>query len=345
MKTFNIAMVGCGGVSRMHLDGYKRHPERVAVVAACDSELSRAQQAAQEYGIPAVFAALEQMIGGAQWDVAVVCTPTAVREPVVKALAAAGKHVFVEKPLADSYAEARRMVETCDGAGVRLAVNQNFRYHYPFQTAREIMAAGAIGPVSSILHQDLFFRQDSGWRTTMERHALAVMGIHWLDGFRWMLDRDAVSLVCQTASSPTIECAGETEASVQITFDGGAMATYVQSFSSACSRTETLVIGERGTLQLNYDGAALYTRAHGREPQQRWDNPYAGANKPDSAFAGLDHLLTAIEQGSEPPNSGRDNLKTVALLEGAYRSTNKDRVVQFHDGLPRWEVDPETRFF
>jgi predicted dehydrogenase len=326
-KRFDVALVGCGGVAQMHLEGYALHPERVRVVAACDVDGARAEAAGRRWNIPAVFTSLAAMLQGASWEVAVVCTPTPVREAVVRDAAGAGKHLFVEKPLADSYEEARQMVAICERAGVRLAVDQNFRFHYPFHQARTLIEAGRLGRVVGITHQDLFFRQDSGWRTRRPRHALAVMGIHWLDGFRWMLRSEARSLICQTQSSAAIECAGETDAFLQIGFENGASAAYVQSFSSPIARTETLILGEQGMLSLDYQGAALFQREAGQQPAERWANPYGGANKPESVFEGLNQLLSAIETEREPPNSGQDNLRTVALLEAAYRSAAEQQII------------------
>lgn len=331
---FDVALVGCGGVARMHLEGYARHPERVRVVAACDPDPARRRAAQEEWQIPAAFGSLEAMLEGAEWRVAVVCTPTPVREPVIAALAAAGKHVFVEKPLAGSLPEARRMVEACERARVRLAVDQNFRTHYPFDRARGLIREGWVGRVRGVAHQDLFFRQDAGWRTECRRHALSVMGIHWLDGFRWMLGREARSVRCRLQRSAAVRCAGETEAFVQLAFEDGTPVSYVQSFSSPLARTETLVFGEEGLLRLHYGGAALHRREGGREPVQEWENPHAGLHKPESVFACLDPLLAAIERGEEPPNGGRDNLRTVALLEAAYRSAEEGREIRLHEEDP-----------
>ncbi|MCA1596721.1 MAG: Gfo/Idh/MocA family oxidoreductase [Chloroflexi bacterium] len=330
----SVAIIGCGGVSQMHLDGYARHPERLRVAAVCDREFERARSAAEKYGIPAAFDSVEKMTEGAEWDIGVVCTPTPVRAEVVSTLAAAGKHLFVEKPLSDSLDEARRLVELCDAAGVSLAVDQNFRYHYPFELARSIIRAGRIGRVSVVAHNDLFFRQDSGWRTERERHALSVMGIHWLDGFRRLMAVNPQSISCRNHRSPLVNCSGETDSWIQITFEGGAIAGYVQSFSSRFARTDTVVSGEEGTLALGYAGMALYTDKGGREPVERWENSYAGSNKPESAFAGLDALACALEAGDEPPNSGSDNLRTVALLDAAYVSAKELRPVYFADGFP-----------
>jgi len=333
MRTFNIAVVGCGGVSRMHFPGYLAHPERVRVVAACDVIEERAQKAKAQYGLEWAGPSVEAMIDAGGWDVAAVCTPTPVREQVVAALAAAGKHVYCEKPMADNFAEAERMAAACDAAGVGLAVDQNLRYHYAFDIARSVIAEGRLGRVLTVAHQELMTRQDTGWRIECPRHALAVMGVHWLDGFRWMLGSEAKSIACHTHSSPAIDCAGETDAVAQIEFEDGAAVSYVESFSSPVGRAETAVVGERGVLVFGFDTAALYDRDHRREPLERWANPFAGPGKPESAFKGLDHLLAALEDGAEPPNSGHDNLKTVALLEGAYRSAKENRPVSFHNGL------------
>jgi len=334
MRTFNIGVVGCGGVSRMHFDGYAGHPERLRIAAACDPDGERSEGAKAKYGLDQAFTSLEAMIERADWQVGVVCTPTPVREEVVRVLAGAGKHVFVEKPMADSLAEAERMVQACEQAGVALAVNQNFRYHYGFDIAREIIAEGRLGEVLSVTHTHLSFRQDKGWRTGCERHALSVMGVHWFDGFRWMLSAEAMSLACRMHSSPAVECAGDTDAAVQIAFEGGPVVSFVQSFSSTVRRSETVVVGERGGLVLKDRGVALYDREHRDEPLQTWQNPYAGKGKPDSAYRALEELLGAVERDAEPSNSGKDNLKTIALLDSAYRSAQSGAPVALTGGLP-----------
>ena len=294
MSRFDIAVVGCGNVSRMHFEGFRAHADRVNVVAACDPDPGRRQWVAGTYGVSVVFASLDELLDGAQFDVAAVLTPTPVREAVVRRLASAQTHVFVEKPFADTCEEAERMVETCDQAGVRLSVNQNFRTHYPFSIARRAIADGLIGKPLHVSQRDLMFRQDKGWRIGTQRHALSVMGIHWLDGFRWMLGQKARSVLAQTWSSPAIECDGDTDAVVQIAFDGGTAATYVQSFSSPARRTETLVVGEEGTLWMDYSHVELHLAGAERQPTQSWENPQAGPGKPESAFMALDELLKAI---------------------------------------------------
>ncbi|MBW3625586.1 MAG: gfo/Idh/MocA family oxidoreductase, partial [Armatimonadetes bacterium] len=152
------------------------------------------------------------------------------------------------------------------------------------------------------------------------------------DGFRWMLGTEAASVSCRTHTSPAIRCRGETDALAQIAFANGAGAQLIESFSSPVSRTETVVIGEEGVLVLNYQGALLFDPEHRKEPKERWDNPYSGGDKPESAYRCLEELLAAVEEGRAPTNSGEDNLKTVALLEGAYRSAETGQGVPFRPG-------------
>ena len=330
MTARNVAVVGCGGVSAMHFEGYRAHPDRVRVVAACDPVAERRAWAEREHQVPRTFASVEELLGYGGWEVAVVCTPSQLREEAVASLAAAGKHILTEKPLSESYAEASRLVALCADAGVLLAVNQNFRVHYAFGIAAQLIADGEIGAVLGISHQDLMFRQDHGWRTQRGRHALSVMGVHWLDGFRQLTSQDASRVSARTYSSPAIDCSGETDAFVQVEF-GPVPVSYVQSFSSRITTTATIVNGEAGTLRFDY-GTLTRSSAGGTA---EWVNPHAGDGKPESTFLSLSRLLDAIETGGQPGNSGQDNLKTIALLEAAYQSAAEGRAVELTGGLPR----------
>lgn len=323
-----IAIIGCGGVSEMHFRGYLAHPDRVEIVAAVDPSDERRQWVADTFGITATFASIGEAIAQADFDVAVVSTPSHVRLEAVEELAAAGKHAFVEKPLADGVAEAVKIVDAAAAAGVLLAVDQNFRYHYSFGQARDAIRDGRIGEVVSIDHRELMWREVVGWRAEQAHHALSVMGVHWFDGFRFILGREADWLVATTHRSEALVAAGETDASIHVRF-GDIGVNYTQSFSSRIERIETIVIGQLGTLLFDYDHLEIHT-ADGVE---RVSNPWAGPGKPESAYLGLDDLLTAIDTGTQPSNSGVDNLRTLSLLEGAYESAASGELVRFREGV------------
>lgn len=323
-----IAIIGCGGVSEMHFRGYLAHPDRVEIVAAVDPSPERRRWVTETFGVASTFATIADALAGADFDVAVVSTPSHVRLEAVEELAAAGTHLFVEKPLADGVAEAVRIVSAAEDAGVLLAVDQNFRYHYAFGQAAQAIRDGRIGRVIGVDQRELMWREVSGWRAEQTHHALSVMGVHWFDGFRLILGREADWLVATTHRSPAMDAAGETDASIHVRF-GDVGVNYTQSFSSRVERVETIVIGETGTLLFDYEHLEIHTA----DGVQTVANPWSGDGKPESAFLGLDDLLYAVDTGGQPSNSGADNLRTLSLLEGAYVAAASGELVRFQDGV------------
>ena len=156
------------------------------------------------------------------------------------------------------------------------------------------------------------------------------MGVHWLDGFRRLLDVDATEVTAATYSSPAITAVGETDASVLVRFGDDVTVSYTESFSSWINLWDTVVLGDRGTLRI----AGGQVTIAGPDGEESWPVPLGtGETKPLTAYGQLDALLDAVETGVEAPNSGRDNLKTVSLIDGAYRSAETGRAVSLVDGL------------
>jgi D-apiose dehydrogenase len=177
VRRFRLAIVDCGGVSCLHAAAYARHPERPGVVATVDPIRECAEQLVSQFPRFRAAGSLSEAVGRSSWDIGVVCSPTPIRSEVVEELARSGKHGLVEKPLADNLVDATHMVEACESAGVKLAVHQNFRYHYPLDAARSLIRSERVRRVTSLVHRVLMFRQEQGWGTPRRRHSLAVMGV------------------------------------------------------------------------------------------------------------------------------------------------------------------------
>lgn len=329
MKKFKVGLIGAGGVTELHLEGYKDHPERIEVAAICDPNDEVRQQKAEKYGISQQFSDLYDFIDNSHVDVAIVCTPTSIRKQVVFPLLDAGFPLFVEKPFSDTLAEATEITEKAQKLGIPISVNQNFRRHFTFDLVKQIVAENTIGNVTAIIFNNLFFRQDAGWRLQCERHAISVMGIHWFDGFRQILGSEAKSVTSLMSSSSAINCVGETDATVQVAFENGSIATYTQSFSSPLRRTEMIVIGETGTLLAGYNSVELFRNGE-QKAVQSWQN---NISREIATYEGLNHLLNQLETGIEAPNSARDNLKTVSMLDAAYRSAKEQRIIYLNQGV------------
>jgi UDP-N-acetylglucosamine 3-dehydrogenase len=140
-----VAVVGCGGAGREHARAYRRL-DGVELVAVCDVVGERAERLAAEVGARP-YRELERMLAAERPDLVSVCTAEYQHvEPALQALAA-GCHVFCEKPLAHSVAEARRLVAAAEAADRVLGVDYNYRHMPPFRALREVLAGGALGEV------------------------------------------------------------------------------------------------------------------------------------------------------------------------------------------------------
>ncbi|WP_138754586.1 Gfo/Idh/MocA family protein [Paenibacillus sinopodophylli] len=336
MRKFKVGFVGAGAVTRLHLRGYANHQNRVEIVAMCDPSEAAVNERADEFGIAGRYTDVNEMIRSAGIEVAVVCTPSTIRQSVITPLLQAGIPVFVEKPFADTLAEAEAIAKEAASLSVPVSVNQNFRRHHKFEFIRGLIEEGVIGKLEGIHFASMFYRQDAGWRIHTERHAMSVMAIHWFDGIRRIANAEAESIYCTTYSSAAIECLGETDATVQITFANGVKAHFTQSFSSPLGKDDLVVLGSEGVISTTNNEIKLYRKDPSGLPNwnptpvQTWNEALPIE---EAIFDGLDQLLNWIETGIEAANSASDNLHTVSLLDGAYLSAKDNKVITFNKGL------------
>lgn len=140
-----IGIVGAGNRGRNHASRYDRIPG-AEVVAVADVDESKARALAEAEGAES-YPDHEAMLADADLDAANVCVHAALHAAVAVDLLEAGVHVFCEKPMADSYADARRMVEAADRTGNRLAVQNQLLYSVETRAARSLVEAGELGEV------------------------------------------------------------------------------------------------------------------------------------------------------------------------------------------------------
>ena len=146
MATLGIGIIGTGGISRSHIAGYRKLGESVRLVAVADIDLGRARAAADEWGVEHAFADYRDLLALKEVEAVSVCTFNRAHcAPTVAALDA-GKHVLVEKPMATSTDEARRMVEAARRSGKLLMVEMKWRFMPQILAAAAVHPAGRSGP-------------------------------------------------------------------------------------------------------------------------------------------------------------------------------------------------------
>ncbi len=138
-----VAVVGAGTFGSIHLEACAAHPG-IELAAVCETNPERAARVRDTYGVP-VFEHFSELAAVRDIGAVTVATPDFAHADIVCAMLEAGKHVLVEKPLATSVEEARRMVETARAAGRFLMVDFHNRWNPPFVEARARIDNGDLG--------------------------------------------------------------------------------------------------------------------------------------------------------------------------------------------------------
>jgi predicted dehydrogenase len=160
-KKLNIALVGCGRISDVHVPGYKDNPD-ARIYAVCDTDKKLAEIRAAKWKAEKVYLNYNELLADPELDAVEILTPQHLHEPMTVAAARAGKHVAVQKPMSISLQSADRMISACNDAGVVFKVTENYVFYPPILKARELILSGAIGEVSGIRIR-LISGSSGGW--------------------------------------------------------------------------------------------------------------------------------------------------------------------------------------
>ncbi|MGO1173015.1 MAG: Gfo/Idh/MocA family protein [Actinomycetaceae bacterium] len=117
------------------------------LVAVCDTDADRAEELARRTGRPAVVTSVDELLAGHEIDAVAVATPARTHHPIVMRAIAAGKHVVVEKPLADTVAHGREMVAAAAAAGTVLMADHTYCYTPAVLKIRELIESGELGEI------------------------------------------------------------------------------------------------------------------------------------------------------------------------------------------------------
>src|SRR5580704_13399443 len=116
-----LGIIGVGNIARLNARGYLDHPD-CDVVALCDASIERAEGLAKEWGIPDVHDRVEDLLADRSIDAVEILTPTYLHHQHVMAALDAGKHVSVQKPIANTVEDAREMEQKASETGLTLRV-------------------------------------------------------------------------------------------------------------------------------------------------------------------------------------------------------------------------------
>ena len=344
-----IGIIGSGFiVNDCHLPAYNKAGFKTLGLASRNQE--KALQVAKRHQIPHTYPTVEALLEDERIQVLdIAVPPNAQLEMIRKAVTK--KHlqgILAQKPLGMNLDEACEAVSLCEQAGIALAVNQNMRYDPSVRAAKNLLDAGKLGePVLTTLDMRAIphwmpWQKDLGWVT------LRIMSIHHLDCFRYWFG-DPLNIYCSVCPDPRTPFEHQDGiCSYILEYASGLRCVGIDDTWTGPARegcpadigiqwriegSQGLAIGDIGWCQDPYTTPSRLRYASIGDHdfhQPQWDQSWF----PD-AFAGtMAQLLVGLEGGQSPEISGRDNLKTMALVEAAYRSCEEKRAISLSEMLP-----------
>lgn len=312
-ESVKVASVGLGGWGKELARGARAAGIEIV---SCYARTEKTRNAfAAEVGCEP-RSSFEEVLADPTVDALLVATSHKSHRELVEAAARAGKHVFIEKPLALSVEDARAAVEAAKAGGVMLQVGFQRRRHPAHREMKRLIDEGSIGDIESLeANHSLPNRiPEDAWRWNKEESPLGSMtslGIHQIENFQYLAGPiSRVGAVSRPGRTVSID---ETTALV-FEFASGAVGTLISSFFTPW-HISLAVHGTEGAAFADRDGATLrYQRRSEKEPT---DIPLTEI---DAVADQLADFANSIRNGARPEVSGVEGLAVVAVLEAAQRS-------------------------
>lgn len=305
---------------------------------------------AERYGARP-YTSVADMLDDQSLDVVSLALPNRFHADAAVAAARAGAHVICEKPLAQNLADADRMIQACDDAGVLLLYGEELCFAPRYRRVKQLIVDGALGAVFALSHRERHDGPHARWfydPALSGGGALLDMACHGIELTRWLMGKAAVtSVFARLGNFRHKDEAVEDHASVSLTFDGGAIATIEGSWAVAGGIDERLeVVGDGGSVvaDLARGGAMLVhsERGVGYAAEKAGDTRGWSHVSFDEAWQWgwpqeFAHFIDCIEGTATPEETGRDGRATLEIVLAAYHSASIGAAVElpFHTDVER----------
>jgi predicted dehydrogenase len=323
MKVFNLAVLGCGGISKSHLGAIKEIPE-IKPFVVVDVVEERAKEAAAACGAQYALTDWRKAVAMEEVHIVDICLPhTLHKDPAVEA-ARHKKHIFTEKPMATNLADTDAMIKAAEENKVTLAVGQVLRFRESTVKAREILKSGKIGePMNHI-------RRRVSYAPVATRHPWATdfslaggwvlygFGTHEMDAMIWIADSPVAKLWAQGRKIYP-EKDDVDDVTMLFQFANGAMGTLMLSQNIHKGGWEQWVAGTKGSVYITTDSLTVST-AEGSDVMSKLDYTR-------SMYKQWREFVDALIEGREPSHSARTVRPCMAALEAGRRAINTGQLI------------------
>jgi predicted dehydrogenase len=252
-----FAIVGCGAIGARHAAVIDSDP-RSQIAALCDVDDSKTDKFRSIYGEKIqAYSDFKAMLKGSSAEVINICTPHGLHADMAIMAAEAGKHILVEKPMALTTVDAKRMIDAAEQNGVSLMVVKQNRYNVPIALTKQAIETGKLGKIFMVQCNVLWNRHDgyysdSNWRgkKALEGGALYTQASHFIDLMNWWFG-DVIGVKADISTrnhSIEIEDCG----TALLEFDSGVIGTLIWTTCVYSKNYEgsITIIAENGTIKI-----------------------------------------------------------------------------------------------
>jgi predicted dehydrogenase len=326
--TLRFAIAGAGQIGRVHAARIATSDE-CRLVALVDPAPA-VQAAAQGLDVP-LFGSIDEMLAAARPDGVILATPNGLHVAGALSCIAAGVPVLVEKPIADTLADAQTLVDAQRRTGVPVLVGHHRRHSAIIETARQVIASGRLGRLVAVSGSATFVKPDryfeaAPWRTQAGGGPILINLVHEIDTLRTLIGE--ITTVQALASSAVRGFAVEDTVAIGLRFESGVLGSFLLSDCAASPRSweQTcgenpdfdhhadqdccVIVGTHGSLQLPTMNLLSY-------PGERsWFETMVRESLPqtpvDPLQRQLAHFCAVVRRETEPLVSADDALRTLA---------------------------------
>lgn len=327
-----VAVIGLGRIAERAVLPAFNHSKKTRLVALVSGDERKAARLAKQFRAPDYYTYDDYALclNHPQVDAVFIATPNGNHLDFALRAAAAGKHVLVEKPMATTIEDGRRMIAACRNAGVRLMVAYR-KYFDPASIALKKLATGGKLGRLVLMHSTFTFvlgKKGAAWhldRKLSGGGSLMDIGIYCINTARWIAGRDPVEATgYMWSNDPQRFSEVEESIAFRLNFPEGLVLEASASFGAAQSHFLTLH-GDRGWAALNpafaYDEERrLFGKINGR-----W---FEKVFKPTDEFAlELDAFAASIRARRDPEPGGIEGLRDMVIMQAIYRAAREGRAV------------------
>lgn len=340
MTQHRIVVAGCGGMSNAWLD-YAQSRENAEIVALVDVHIPAAEAMAKRRGLDVpTYSDLSQAIRENQANLVFDVTIPEAHKEIVSTAIEAGCNVFGEKPMAESMADAKEVLQIVQKTNKKYSVMQNRRYNQQLRALQEALDNGAIGTLGS-LHADFFLGPHfGGFRDVMDSPLILDMAIHTFDQARLITGADPVSVYCHEFNPPGSWYKGNSSAICIFEMSNGTVFTYRGSWSAEGLNTswesDWRATGSLGSAR--WDGTNWPVCEVVDESQPKEFMSKLKAVEIPSVWEGqeghagcLDEMFTSLEQNRLAETDSTDNIKSMAMVFAALESAANGQKVMISE--------------